>query len=76
LHWCGAPEAGRSGSSVTEQFLHGLRAVRAVQVPLDSRIVHVLSAYIERGIGERVRKCYRFISLGGPDRVPPLLENF
>jgi len=56
--------------------VYGLRAVRVAQAPLDPRIVHVLSAYIERGIGERVRKCYRFISLGGPDRVPPLLENF
>jgi len=40
-----------------------------------SRSTGELFVQIWRGFGEPVRKCYRFISLGGPDLVPPLLEN-
>jgi hypothetical protein len=40
-----------------------------------SRSTSELFVQIWRGFGEPVRKCYRFISLGGPDPVPPLLEN-
>jgi hypothetical protein len=40
-----------------------------------SRSTGELFDQIWRGFGEPVCKCYRFISSGGPDPVPPLLEN-